>query len=442
MTVCLVLYLYFLFFTYTVNDRKQGFLELSGLYQSLTVACRVFAKSMLIPCTVQGNHHQTQTPCLSHSDQLSVSMPTAGDQVESATSEYLKNSTSLDYFDYSSSSQDYSDFPLLCDKEENRLFRHWFIPLFYTIICLLGVTGNLLVIATVFYFKRLKNMTDVYLLNLSFADLLFALSLPFWAANSMAEWILGLFLCKAMHTIYKVSLYSSMFLLSLISVDRYFAIAKAISTHGLRSKAVFLSKLSSTASWVVALICSLPEMLYTNINNNTCSPFSTNNSQLRVGFQASQIVLGFLVPLLIMSFCYTCIIQTLCQARSFERNRAIKVILAIVVVFLVSQVPYNVVLFWTTVVIGTGGTDNCVYDNNLLFATDITQYVAFLRCCLNPFVYAFIGVKFRNDVLKLLKDFGCMSQERFYRYTCARRRSSAGFDTETTTSFAPKSVNL
>ncbi|XP_014843660.1 PREDICTED: C-C chemokine receptor type 7 isoform X6 [Poecilia mexicana] len=361
---------------------------------------------------------------------------------KSSTSQYLENTTFfLDNFDYSSTSQDYSDFPVLCDKERNRQFRLWFMPLFYSIICLLGVAGNLLVIATVFYFKRLKNMTDVYLLNLSFADLLFALSLPFWAANSMAEWILGLFVCKAMHTIYKVSFYSSMFLLSLISIDRYFAIAKAVSTHGLRSKAVFLSKLSSTASWVMALICSIPEMMYTNINNNTCDPFSTKNDKLRVGFQSSQIVLGFLVPLLIMSFCYTCIIQTLCHARGFERNRAIKVILAIVIVFLVSQMPYNIILFWTTIVTGAGGTENCNYDNGLLFATDITQYVAFLRCCLNPFVYAFIGVKFRHDVLKLLKEIGCMSQERFYRYTCGRRRSSAGLDTETTTSFAPKGVN-
>ncbi|XP_014843657.1 PREDICTED: C-C chemokine receptor type 7 isoform X3 [Poecilia mexicana] len=363
-------------------------------------------------------------------------------KLQSSTSQYLENTTFfLDNFDYSSTSQDYSDFPVLCDKERNRQFRLWFMPLFYSIICLLGVAGNLLVIATVFYFKRLKNMTDVYLLNLSFADLLFALSLPFWAANSMAEWILGLFVCKAMHTIYKVSFYSSMFLLSLISIDRYFAIAKAVSTHGLRSKAVFLSKLSSTASWVMALICSIPEMMYTNINNNTCDPFSTKNDKLRVGFQSSQIVLGFLVPLLIMSFCYTCIIQTLCHARGFERNRAIKVILAIVIVFLVSQMPYNIILFWTTIVTGAGGTENCNYDNGLLFATDITQYVAFLRCCLNPFVYAFIGVKFRHDVLKLLKEIGCMSQERFYRYTCGRRRSSAGLDTETTTSFAPKGVN-
>ncbi|XP_054897464.1 C-C chemokine receptor type 7 [Poeciliopsis prolifica] len=401
----------------------------------------------------KGNHHQTQILCVSHRERLSVNVPAVGGNqslqttmivnmsTKSSTFEDLENTTLLVSFDYSSSSQDYSDFPVLCDLEKNRQFRYWFMPLFYTIICLLGVAGNLLVIATVFYFKRLKNMTDVYLLNLSFADLLFALSLPFWAANSTAEWMLGLFVCKAINTIYKVSFYSSMFFLSLISVDRYFAIAKAISTHGLRSKAVFLSKLSSTASWMMALICSLPEMMHTDVSNNTCSPFSTRNDHLRVGIQASQIVLGFLVPFLIMSFCYTCIIQTLCQARSFERNRAIKVILAIVIVFLVSQLPYNIVLLWNTIITGNGGTETCEYKKSVLFATDITQYVAFLRCCLNPFVYAFIGVKFRHDVLKLLKEIGCMSQERFYRYTCGRRRSSAGFDTETTTSFAPKGVN-
>lgn len=343
----------------------------------------------------------------------------------------------MNYPDYDSFAVDYSAFPVLCDKQSNRQFRLWFISTFYSIICFLGLGGNLLVILTFFYFKRLKTMTDVYLLNLAFADLLFALSLPFWAANSMAEWVLGLEVCKIMHTVYKVSFYSGMFLLCFISVDRYFAIAKAVSAHRHRSQAMFFSKVSSAVIWVVSLIFSMPEMQYTIINNNTCTPYSSSSDKLRVKIQASQIVLAFVLPLLVMTFCYSSIIQTLCQARNFERNKAIKVILTVVTVFLVSQVPYNLVLFWTTVLAAKEGTDDCNYENNLLYATDVTQCVAFLRCCLNPFVYAFIGVKFRHDLLKLLKDWGCMSQERFFRYTCSRRRSSGFTDTETTTSFSP-----
>ncbi|XP_034542884.1 C-C chemokine receptor type 7 [Notolabrus celidotus] len=349
-----------------------------------------------------------------------------------------KEDTTPLYPDYNLTfSMDYSSFPQLCVKASNRKFRFWFMSIFYSIICFLGLVGNLLVILTFLYFKRLKTMTDVYLLNLSFADLLFALTLPFWTANSVAKWVLGIFVCKAMNTIYKVSFYSSMFLLSFISVDRYFAISKAVSAHRHRSRAMFLSKVSSVIIWVVALIFSIPEMTYTNINNNTCTPYSSSSDPLRVSLQASQIVWAFFLPLLVMSFCYSSIVHTLCQARNFERNKAIKVILAVVAVFLVCQLPYNLVLFWNTIETAKGGTKDCDYENRLLYATDVTQCVAFLRCCLNPFVYAFVGVKFRHDLLKLLKDFGCMSQERFFRYTCGRRRSSGNTDTETTTTFSP-----
>ncbi|XP_035515702.1 C-C chemokine receptor type 7 [Morone saxatilis] len=355
--------------------------------------------------------------------------------VKSCLSKDVENITTMD--DYSMPSMDYDGYPELCVKANNRVFRLWFMSPLYSIICFLGLAGNLLVILTFFYFRRLRTMTDVYLLNLSFADLLFALSLPFWTANSITEWVLGSVLCKVMHTVYKVSFYSSMFLLSLISVDRYFAIAKAVSAHRHRSRAIFLSKVSSAVMWVMALIFSIPEMHYTTLKNTTCTPFSSNYDGLRVSIQATQIVLGFVVPLLVMSFCYSGIIQTLCQARNFERNRAIKVILAVVTVFLACQAPYNLVLFLNTVATAKGGIVNCNHDNILLYATDVTQSVAFLRCCLNPFVYAFIGVKFRHDLLKLLKDWGCMSQERFFRYTCGRRRSSGATDTESTTTFSP-----
>ncbi|TWW59443.1 C-C chemokine receptor type 7 [Takifugu flavidus] len=355
---------------------------------------------------------------------------------KSCSSQLNETTTMVPFLDYDYS-VDYSNIPVVCAKENNRQFRRWFMLTFLTLICLLGLGGNLLVILTFFYFKRLKTMTDVYLLNLSFADLLFVLSLPFWAANSVTTWELGLVVCKGMYTTYKVSFYSSMFLLCSISVDRYFAIAKATSAYRYRSQTMLLSKVSSVVIWVMALIFSLPEMMYTTVNGTTCTPFSSSTDQLRVIIQVSQIVLAFVLPLLVMTFCYSNIIKTLCRAHNFERNKAIKVILAVVTVFLVSQVPFNMVLFWSTLLTVSGETDSCSNENNLLYATDITQCLAFLRCCLNPIVYAFIGVKFRQDLLKLLKDWGCVSQESFFKYTSKRRRSSGFTETETTTTFSP-----
>ncbi|KAL1006004.1 hypothetical protein UPYG_G00066690 [Umbra pygmaea] len=332
----------------------------------------------------------------------------------------------------------YDEWSQQCQKISNRQFRNWFMPTFYSIICFLGLAGNILVIGTYVYFNRLKTGTDVFLLCLSVADLLFAVSLPFWAANSITDWVLGLLICKAMHTIYKVSFYSGMFLLTSISVDRYFAISKAVSAHRHRSTAVSISKVTAIVIWIMALVFSVPEMTYTTVSNNTCTPYPAGSNTMRVGIQVIQMILGFLMPLMIMAFCYGSIVNTLWQARSFEKNKAIKVIFTVVAVFLLCQVPYNLVLLQNTLVTADGGSKDCAKDNNLLYASDITQCLAFLRCCLNPFVYAFIGVKFRRDLLKLLKDLGCMSQERFFQYTFGKRRNSAAAtESETTTTFSP-----
>ncbi|KAK7144392.1 hypothetical protein R3I94_010724 [Phoxinus phoxinus] len=346
------------------------------------------------------------------------------------TTEYLSTTE----YEYSTDQleMDYNGRIFLCEKHSNRSFRNWFLPTIYTIICLLALVGNFLVILTYLYFKRLKTMTDVYLLNLAMADLLFAISLPFWAASFMSKWHLGLYPCKAMFTIYKVSFFSGMFLLTCISVDRYFSITKAVSAHRCRSSAVYYGQLSSLVTWVMAVIFSVPDMVFSEVNvNGTCVANTNKYEVYRIRMLVSQMVLGFILPAIVIGFCYICIIQTLIQAKTFERNKAFKVIIAVVAVFVFSQLPYNVVMGVTT-----QETTDCAKDNSRLYAMDVTRAVAFLRCCVNPFLYAFIGVKFRNDLLKLLKDLGCLKKSHLMYTYCGKRRSSVGLDTDTTT-FSP-----
>ncbi|XP_057194041.1 C-C chemokine receptor type 7 [Triplophysa rosa] len=339
-----------------------------------------------------------------------------------------KPSTPYEY----STEMDYSGLEFICEKDSNRIFRTWFLPTIYTVICLLALFGNFLVILTYLYFKRLKTMTDVYLFNLALADLLFAISLPFWAASFMSKWHLGLYPCKAMFTIYKVSFFSGMFLLTCISVDRYFSITKAVSAHRCRNSAVYYGQVSSLVTWVLAVVFSIPDMVFSEVNiNGTCVANGKRFVNYHSSMLVSQMVLGFILPAVVMVFCYVSIIKTLTQAKNFERNKAFKVIIAVVAVFVFSQLPYNVVMGVTT-----QETTDCHKDNSRLYAMDVTRAVAFLRCCVNPFLYAFIGVKFRNDLLKLLKDLGCLKKSHLQYARCGRRRSSVALETETT-SFSP-----
>jgi allatostatin receptor len=47
------------------------------------------------------------------------------------------------------------------------------VPLFFSLIGITGFVGNLLVIITVLFNQQMRNTTNLLILNLSFADLLF-----------------------------------------------------------------------------------------------------------------------------------------------------------------------------------------------------------------------------------------------------------------------------
>ncbi|XP_018431566.1 PREDICTED: C-C chemokine receptor type 7 [Nanorana parkeri] len=309
----------------------------------------------------------------------------------------------------------------------------------YGIIFSIGLAGNGLVMLRYIYFNRLKTGTDYYMLNLAIADMVFLITLPFWAASIVRTWIFGKEFCKVIYGLYKMSFFSGMFLLMSVSVERYFAIVQAPSAHRHRSKTVWISKISSLGIWVLAFLLSVPEFIYSGVkeynSEKNCVIYSDNIQSLNAGLKIAQMASGFLLPLIIMFFCYSMIIVTLLHARNFEKYKAIKVIIAIVIVFVVFQLPYNCVML----IKAFDNSTQCHTSKTIDFADDVTYSLACLRCCLNPFLYVIIGVKFRNDLCKFFKDLGCMSQEKFAKWSTAKpsKRSSFAMETDTTTTFSP-----
>lgn len=339
---------------------------------------------------------------------------------------------------------DYSVFQELCNKDEVRRFRAIFLPTIYSIVCFVGLAGNSLLMVTYIYFKRLKTMTDIYLLNLALADILFLLTLPFKAVSVATHWIFGAFACKGFQCISRMSFFSGMLLLLAISIDRYFAIVQAPSAHRLRSQRQVASKIACLSIWVLAFILSIPELIHWRLypSDNQlprCTIMTEDLLAIDTGIRVSQMVFGFLVPLLVMTFCYWIIIRTLLQARSFEKNRAIRVLLAVMIIFVTFQLPYNSIMLVQTISAFNTTSGQCDTIKRLDVANDITYSLACFRCCLNPFLYAFIGVKFRNDLLRLFKDLGCISQAQLWQWSTYREknRCSVATETDTTTTFSP-----
>ncbi|XP_011793130.1 PREDICTED: C-X-C chemokine receptor type 4 isoform X3 [Colobus angolensis palliatus] len=252
-------------------------------------------------------------------------------------------------------SGDYDSIKEPCFREENAHFNRIFLPTIYSIIFLTGIVGNGLVILVMGYQKKLRSMTDKYRLHLSVADLLFVITLPFWAVDAVANWYFGNFLCKAVHVIYTVNLYSSVLILAFISLDRYLAIVHA--TNSQKPRKLLAEKVVYVGVWIPALLLTIPDFIFASVSEADdryiCDRFYPNDLWVVV-FQFQHIMVGLILPYYIGI-----------SIDSFILLEIIK--------------------------------QGCEFENTVHKWISITEALAFFHCCLNPILYAFLGAKFKTS---------------------------------------------
>ncbi|KAM8851357.1 C-C chemokine receptor type 9a [Spinachia spinachia] len=321
------------------------------------------------------------------------------------------------FFNLSSTPDDDYDYAddLFCDRSSVREFRSRFEPPFFWIIAVVGGAGNLAVVWIYLNLRRrLKTMTDVYLLNLAVADLLFLVTLPLWAAEaSHGSWSFGSALCKLNSALYKVNLFSSTLLLTCISVDRYVVIVQTVRAQNSQAKLRRCSRLVCSGVWFLALLLATPELVFAATTEpdrqEYCRmvfpPHLGNRTKILV--LSLQVSMGFCLPFVVMAFCYSIIVAKLLKTRNFQKHKAMRVILALAAAFAGTQLPYAGVLVMEAAQATTMTLTECEDLKHFDKAGQMLKSLAYLHACLNPFLYAFVGVRFRRDLLKLLQACRC-----------------------------------
>ncbi|KAL6483563.1 hypothetical protein MHYP_G00084350 [Metynnis hypsauchen] len=127
------------------------------------------------------------------------------------------NST-FGYYDY----YDSPDVP--CQNEALIKAVSIVVPIFFTIVVLLSLIGNVLVLVMFRLFENLKSLTNIFILNLALSDLIFTLGLPFWACSYIWSWTFGDFMCKSVNFISSTGFHSSIVFLMLMSIECYVAV--------------------------------------------------------------------------------------------------------------------------------------------------------------------------------------------------------------------------
>ncbi|NWT20151.1 CCR10 protein, partial [Vireo altiloquus] len=301
--------------------------------------------------------------------------------------------------------------PELCEKQAVQGFARIFQPAVYLPLLLLGTVGNGLVLLTRILYRQAHSVTDVCLLHLALSDLLLLLTLPFAITEG---WSPGTVACKALQGLYSLNFYSGFFFLTCISVDRYVVIVQVPAACRLRPRARRHGWLTAGLAWLLAMLLALPQFIYSQAEQHQdlrlCRVVFPRvvSRAARGATNLVQVVLGFAVPFLVMVSCYAAVARTLLATRGAQPHRALRVLLALVLVFVALQLPHSLMVLLDAAELLATWEMSCAQSRRKDLALLVTGGLAYLRCCLNPLLYAFLGQRFRRELWLLARDAGCV----------------------------------
>lgn len=310
---------------------------------------------------------------------------------------------------------------MVCATAFNRSALLYSMCILYSFIFIIGLAANALVLWVNIRAQRdstPRHETHTYIAHLAVADLCVCVTLPVWV-SSLAQhghWPFGEVACKLTHLLFSVNLFSSIFFLACMSVDRYLS----VRMHGDNEGGVqrkLIRRGACVGVWLLALVASLPDTYFlhtvkaTHGDSMLCRPVypEENPREWMVGVQLSFILLGFVLPFPVIAVFYALLARAFTRSSSSsspsstveqERRVSRRVILAYIVVFLGCWGPYHGVLLVDSLsqlglVRLTCGLENVIY-----VALHLTQCLSLLHCCFNPILYNFINRNYRYDLMK------------------------------------------
>lgn len=272
----------------------------------------------------------------------------------------------------------------------------------YIVICCCSLFGNSLLLYSLARFKNLRRVTTVFILCLALFDLLFTLTLPFWAVDNLHQWIFGDVACKLLIGAYFVGIYGSLILLTAMTVDRFFTIVVR-SPWLTRRRRLNGARAACVGAWVISIGACLKDALSSKSKVKGLSYIcASSRSEADNTEYYAQLVLLFFLPLVIIVFCYGKILHTLMSTATKQKYRTVLVVLCIVVAFIVCWGPYHVLMIINTL----HKPKECQEKAKLNQAYVACRILAYGHCCVNPLLYML-----RGRSRKVLHSLLCCSSE-------------------------------
>ncbi|XP_059263868.1 somatostatin receptor type 4 [Mustela nigripes] len=277
------------------------------------------------------------------------------------------------------------------------------IQFIYALVCLVGLVGNALVIFVILRYAKMKTATNIYLLNLAIADELFMLSVPFVASSAaLRHWPFGSVLCRAVLSVDGLNMFTSVFCLTVLSVDRYIAVVHPLRAATYRRPSV--AKLINLGVWLASLLVTLPIAIFADTRTArggqavACNLHWPHPAWSAV-FVVYTFLLGFLLPVLAIGLCYLLIVGKMravalragWQQRRRSEKKITRLVLMVVAVFVLCWMPFYVVQLLNLFVTSLDATVN-----------HVSLILSYANSCANPILYGFLSDNFRRSFQRVL----------------------------------------
>ncbi|XP_048220435.1 cholecystokinin receptor type A [Perognathus longimembris pacificus] len=199
----------------------------------------------------------------------------------------------------------------------------------YTLIFVLSVLGNTLVITVLIRNKRMRTVTNIFLLSLAVSDLMLCLfCMPFnLIPNLLRDFIFGSAVCKTTTYFMGTSVSVSTFNLVAISLERYGAICKPLKSRVWQTKSHALKVIAAT--WCLSFTIMTPYPVYSNLvpftknNNQTANMcrFLLPNDAMQQSWHTFLLLILFIIPGVVMVVAYGLISLELYQGIKFDASQ-------------------------------------------------------------------------------------------------------------------------
>nr|XP_025121204.1 kappa-type opioid receptor isoform X1 [Bubalus bubalis] len=328
----------------------------------------------------------------------------------------------------------------------------------YSVVFVVGLVGNSLVMFVIIRYTKMKTATNIYIFNLALADALVTTTMPFQSTvYLMNSWPFGDMLCKVVISIDYYNMFTSIFTLTMMSVDRYIAVCHPVKALDFRTP--LKAKIINICIWILSSSVGISAIVLggTKVREGdlpnpgiksmspalaggffttepTGKPSSEDMEVIECSLQFPDddyswwdlfmkvcvFVFAFVIPVLIIIVCYTLMIlrlksvRLLSGSREKDRNlrRITRLVLVVVAVFVVCWTPIHIFIL----VEALGST---AHSTAALSSYYFCIALGYTNSSLNPILYAFLDENFK----RCFRDFCFPIKMRMERQSTSRFRT-------------------